>query len=343
MKRILILVFLILLVNPLAVPICTGSDYPDVLTLKKQAARGNVDAQLELGEAYYYGEGVLKDPSTAKFWIQKAYENGSAEAQEVWENLELWKIPDNPNNNPGNRKPFRKKRKPVWTEPVTGMKFIWIPSGCFSMGCKKKEAPSHKVCLTGFWIGQYEITQNEYEKIMGTNPSRFYNSNHPVENVSWEDTMRFISRLNTKTTTHRYEFSLPSEAQWEYACRNLGKKNAFPWDENLTGNMANCGNCLTDQYNGSTAPVGSFPSNKIKLFDMGGNVAEWCLDVYDKNAYSGHANLNPVNKKGGSSHTIRGGSFADNIENLRCAYRKGAVKFMKTDYIGFRIVRKESQ
>ncbi len=354
MKKILLLSFfigfLILLINPLPDITYAKSNTQDIISLKKLATRGDIDAQIELGEAYYYGEGVLKDPSMTKFWIKKAYENGSEKAKKIWENLELWKTPDNPDNNTGIEKPAVKKRKPVWTEPITGMKFIWIPSGCFSMGCKKKdkkcrknEIPSHKVCLTGFWIGQYEVTQNEYERITGTNPSRFYDSNHPVENVSWEDAMKFIAQLNTKTSTLRYEFSLPSEAQWEYACRNLGKNNTFPWDENLTKNMANCGNCLTEHYNGATAPVGSFSPNKIKLFDMGGNVAEWCLDIYDKNAYSDHANLNPVNKKGGSSHTIRGGSFADNIDNLKCAFRKSAVKFMKTDYIGFRLVRKEIQ
>ena len=344
MKKIFILCFLLLLANPLNSILYAANTQQDIITLKKQAARGNVDAQLELGEAYYYGEGVLKDPLKAKFWIKKAYENGSAQAHEIWQNLELWKIPDSS----GVANPIVKKRKPPWTDPVTDMKFIWVPSGCFSMGCQKKcrknETPSHKVCLTGFFIGRYEVTQAEYQTIMNTNPSRFYNINHPVENISWDDAMEFISKLNKRSQTKRisrYEFSLPTEAQWEYASRSLGKNDIYPWGHDSTKNVANCGNCITDEYNGTTAPVGNFQPNKIGLYDMGGNVAEWCLDVYDKNAYLHHDNLNPVNKKTGSSHTVRGGSFADNRSNLRCTARKGVIKFMKNDYIGFRLVRKE--
>jgi formylglycine-generating enzyme required for sulfatase activity len=354
MKKIFIICFLVLLAHSLTCTVYAKSNSQNIISLKKQAARGNVDAQLELGEAYYYGEGVLKDPAKAKYWIKKAYENGSTEAHKIWENLELWKIPDSPdtaNNIQNSYNSPLKKRKPPWTEPATGMKFVWIPSGCYSMGCqdnnekcKKNETPAHKVCITGFWIGRYEVTQAEYQTVMYKNPSRFYNKNHPVENVSWEDAMEFVSLLNQKTSTKknfRYEFSLPTEAQWEYACRSLGKNNIFPWNADLTKNTANCGDCITDQTRSSTAPVGSFQANKIGLYDMGGNVAEWCLDVYDKKTYLDHANLNPVSKKSGTSHTIRGGSFVDNRSHLRCTARKGVIKFMKSYYIGFRLVRKE--
>ncbi|MCD4744207.1 MAG: SUMF1/EgtB/PvdO family nonheme iron enzyme [Desulfobacteraceae bacterium] len=359
MKKTFIICFLILLLNPLTCLLYAGSNPQDIVSLKKQAARGNVDAQLELGEAYYYGEGVLQDPSMAKYWIKKAYENGSAKAHDIWENLELWKIPDRPDiaDNPQRPdNPVFKRRKPPWTEPVTGMRFIWIPSGCFTMGCqtgskhndkncKKNERPSHKICLTGFWIGQYEVTQAEYQTIMYKNPSRFYNKNHPVENVSWDDAMGFASQL-TEETNNQYNrpnrpvFSLPTEAQWEYACRSLGKKSIFPWEACLTKNVANCADCLAGQTKSSTAPVGSFQANKIGLYDMGGNVAEWCLDVYDKKAYLHHDNLNPVSKKSGSSHIVRGGSFVDNRSGLRCTARKGVIRSIKSYYTGFRLVKK---
>ncbi len=344
MKKIFILCFVILLINPLASSLYAANSKQNINILKKQAARGNVEAQIELGEAYYYGKGVLKDPSVAKFWIKKAYENGSKKAHKIWNNLELWKYPDTSKSS----KPRTKKRKPKYKEPITGMKFIWIPPGCFSMGCQKKsgkckknETPAHKVCLTGFYMGQYEVTQAQYQTIMNTNPSRSYNKNHPVENVSWEDAMRFAAKLNKKTNSAKYEFTLPTEAQWEYACRNLGKNNIYPFNPNTKQVVANCGNCNISMYNGTTTPVGSFNPNSIGLFDMAGNVAEWCLDTYDKKAYQNHDNLNPINNTKGSSHVVRGGSYTDNLSNLRCTARKGVIKFMKADSIGFRIVRKE--
>jgi formylglycine-generating enzyme required for sulfatase activity len=344
MKKILILCFVILLITPLTSFLYAANTRQDISALKKQAARGNIEAQIELGEAYYYGDGVLKDPSLAKFWIKKAYENGSQQAHQIWQNLELWKIPDSSETS----KPIIKKRKLIYTERVTGMKFVWIPPGCFTMGCpkksakcKKNETPPHKICLTGFYIGRYEVTQAQYQTIMKTNPSRFYNDNNPVENVSWDDATKFTARLNKKSNINKYEFSLPTEAQWEYACQSLGKNKTHPWNADSKKNMANCGNCLTDQFTASTVPVGSFKPNSIGLFDMAGNVSEWCLDVYDKKAYRNHGNLNPVNNTKGSKYVIRGGSFADNLSNLRCTGRKGVIKFMKTDYTGFRLVRKE--
>ena len=207
--------------------------------------------------------------------------------------------------------------------------------------CRNNENPSHKVCLTGFWIGRYEVTQAEYQTIMNTNPSGFYNKNHPVENISWDDAMEFASQL-TRKNNNQTEFSLPTEAQWEYACRNMGKNIIFPWRTNSLSNLANCGNCNTSLYNDATTPVGTFQPNNIGLYDMGGNVSEWCLDVYDKNTYLHHANLNPVSNKTGSSHTVRGGSFVDNRSSLRCTARKGLLKSMKSNHTGFRLIRKEN-
>ena len=340
MKKIIILSILILLICPF--DNVASAESKKVIALKKQASEGNVGAQIKLGQAYYFGEGVLKDPLAAKFWIRKAYQNGSLKAEKIWENLELWKI----QNRPGKNKHKLKKKKSPWTEPLTGMQFIWAPSGCFSMGCSKKckkdTTPLHKACLSGFWIGQYEVTQAQYQSIMDTNPSRFFNRDNPVENTSWDDAMEFISILNKNNRNSQYRFSLPTEAQWEYACRNLGKNAVFPWQPGEKIDMANCGNCNTDNYNGSTKIVGSFQPNRIGLFDMGGNVAEWCADTYDKNAYSKHRGFNPLIHKKGSSRVVRGGSFADNTSKLKCTARNSVIKFMKSDYIGFRLVRKDN-
>ncbi len=351
MKKSFLLCSLILLTALWACTIYATSNLSDIVQLKKQAARGNIAAQIELGEAYYYGEGVLKDPSKAKYWIKKAYENGSSKARDIWENLELWKIPDSSGvavdiENPDSL--ILKKAPPPWEDPVTGMKFVWIPSGCFTMGCKEgdrqcrsNEKPSHKVCLTGFWIGQYEVTQKEFQKIMSMNPSQFYSENNPVENVSFNDASEFTSQM-TRQNSNKYIFSLPTEAQWEYACRSLDKNSVYPWEAESAKGFANCGSCLSTQYSAVTAPVGSFRPNSLGLYDMGGNVSEWCLDTYDQDAYFNHANLDPVNIKNKSIHTVRGGSFADSLSNLRCTARKGILDLLKTSYTGFRVVKKEN-
>jgi len=349
MKKLAISVFILLVLSIIHTMYAFAD--ADIAILKKQAARGSADAQLELGEAYYYGEGVLKDPFLAKYWIKKAHENGSARARDVWENLELWRIPDRPEittNNQIHREKSWDRTRPPWREPITGMEFIWIPPGCFNMGClpndqecRTDEKPFHRVCLTGFWLGRYEVTQQEYQTIMYTNPARFSYKDHPVENISWDNAIKFTRELNRREK-NMYEFTLPTEAQWEYACRSLGKNSVFPWAAGVSSEPANCGDCRVRLFNGTTAPVGTFKANSIGLFDMGGNVAEWCLDIYDKNSYQSHDRLDPVYQKPGSAHIVRGGSFVDNQVNLRCTRRKAMIGSMETYYTGFRLVRKEN-
>jgi formylglycine-generating enzyme required for sulfatase activity len=112
-----------------------------------------------------------------------------------------------------------------WTDPVTGMEFVWVPGGCFEMGGPEwLTKPVHEVCMDGFWMGKYEVTQGEWEQILGENPSAFQSErvgtdsrNHPVERVSWDDVQEFVHRLNEQSETT--VFRLPSEAEWEYACR----------------------------------------------------------------------------------------------------------------------------
>ena len=118
----------------------------------------------------------------------------------------------------------------TWTDPSEhGMEFVWAPGGCYQMGCGSwagdcydNEKPVHEVCLDGFWIGKYEVTQGQWEKMMGGNSSKFKGPNRPVEQVSWNDCQKFIDRLNGKRQGN-YKFRLPTEAEWEYVCRNAAE------------------------------------------------------------------------------------------------------------------------
>ena len=124
----------------------------------------------------------------------------------------------------------------TWTEPVTDMKFMWVPAGCYQMGSNSgedDEKPVHEVCLNGFWMSKFEVTQGHYKKIMGTNPSNFKSGdNYPVEWVSWNDAKNFISRLNEQSGR---TFKLPTEAQWEYAARSGGKDQEYAGGNDVSG------------------------------------------------------------------------------------------------------------
>lgn len=315
----------------------------DLSLLLGDARKGDVEAMCDLGVSYFNGKGTLKDPFKAKCWIKKAYDNGSKRAEKLWNKFELWQYSGKCETSFDDEQLSKYTKGMQYTEPVTGMKFVYIPQGCFMMGCypmaekcKKDENPVHKVCVSGFWMGIFEVSQEQWQRVMGENPSRFTGkANHPVENVSFDDIKEFILLLNSN---HMERFSLPSEAQWEYACRNGGKKVGYPWGNESYRPDANCGICNSGEYHGETAPVGSFFPNQLGLYDMGGNVKEWCQDVYHKKAYVSHTKKNPLTEANGSSRVVRGGSFSDNTSKLRCISRDQSISVMRSDNLGFRLV-----
>ena len=238
----------------------------------------------------------------------------------------------------------------VWVEPVTGMEFVWVPGGCYEMGCGSwdtfkgdnkenlcytSELPLHEVCVDGVWIGKYEVTQGQWEKVMGGNPSYFKRGdNYPVEKVSWNDAKDFIYKLNSRSRGG-YEFRLPSEAEWEYACRSGGKAekysggsdvDRFAWYEGNSG--------------GSTHPVGTKAANGLGLYDMSGNVYEWCEDNYAEDAYGKHPRNNPIYTSGGSDRVVRGGSW-DNSTGGRavCGSVAASRPTAGSGDVGFRLLR----
>jgi len=222
-----------------------------------------------------------------------------------------------------------------WQDPVTDMEFVWVPGGEFMMGSNNGgsyERPIHKVRLDGFWMGKYEVTQGQWQKIMGNNPSSFKKGNDfPVEKVSWNDANIFIKKLNSQAG---HTFSLPSEAQWEYAARSGGKNqkysggddvNRFAWYKSNSGR--------------STHKVGTKTSNDLGIYDMSGNVWEWCQEIYAKDAYKKHSSKNPLYAQGGSYRVYRGGSWSDNPAYVRCASRSRSTPGNRNSDLGFRLLR----
>ena len=207
------------------------------------------------------------------------------------------------------------------------------------------EEPEHKVCLDPFWMGRFEVTQRAWERVMKgeKNPSKFIlGEKHPVDTVSWQDTTRFLERLNA---TGREQFRLPSEAEWEYACR-AGTRTPFSFGISIHTTQANYNGQYAFEegqkgsYRRSTAPVGTFPPNPFGLYDMHGNVYEWVADRYERDYYKNSPERNPIAKgDAGYLHTLRGGSWFSNPRNLRCAYRYRGRAQLRNHGNGFRLVR----
>jgi len=223
-------------------------------------------------------------------------------------------------------------------DPVTGMEFVYVKGGCYEMGCgswtsfcESDEYPVHTVCVDGFYIGKYEITQEQWEAVMGKNPSYFGNCGDdcPVEQVSWDDVQEFIRRLN-RLTGQKYR--LPTEAEWEYACRSGGKSEKYSGDNDLESVA-----WFYENSDGKTHPVGNKEPNGLGIYDMSGNVWEWVEDAYDKNAYSQHSHNN--SSTFGSGRVNRGGGWNHARRDMRCSNREYYSSDSRISYLGFRLVR----
>ena len=186
------------------------------------------------------------------------------------------------------------------------MELIWCPPGAFVMGPDGfvRDSPAHEVILTkGFYLGKYEVTQEEYEKIMGNNPSKFKGAKLPVEKVSWENAVQFCETLTKKNRTRRgWRFTLPTEAEWEYAA-HAGTRTKFSWGPDVTPKMAN----YIDSGINKTTDVGSYRPNPWGFFDMSGNVDEWCSDWIGP--YVKTKVTDPTGPEEGQQKARRGGSW----------------------------------
>jgi len=210
-----------------------------------------------------------------------------------------------------------------------GMELIWCPPGGYVRGDGDS---AHKVILTkGFYIGKFEVTQEQYEKVMGKNPSQFKGDKLPVEMVSWYDAVAFCDELNKKERIPRgWEFALPTEAQWEYACR-AGTTTAYSWGSNITPQLAN----FKDSGLNKTVEVGSYKANPWGFFDMQGNVREWTADWHG--AYPSSPVIDPRGPNKGSDRVLRGGSWLYTGTSLRSANRLSNAPSYRRSGIGFRV------
>jgi len=225
------------------------------------------------------------------------------------------------------------------TETMTGMKFVWIPPGEFMMGSNdgvSYEKPAHGVAIRkGFWLGKYAVTQGEWESVMGSDPSRFISENLrlPVVYVSWNDVQDFIRKVNSRTGKR---FRLPSEAEWEYACR-AGTTTRYSFSDNESA--LNQYGWFKGNSGGRTHPVGEKLPNGWGLYDMHGNVWEWCEDCWNAD-YRGGSNDEGAMMTGDySSRVMRGGSWGSEPRFMRSAYRTWLSADNLHHNIGFRLVQ----
>ncbi len=197
----------------------------------------------------------------------------------------------------------------------------------------KKEAPQHRVTLQPFYVAKYPITQAQYQAIMGKNSSHFKVKNNPVECVSWNDAQEFCQRLSQETGK---KYQLPSEAQWEYGCR-AGSTTAYYFGDNESqlGKYA----WYRDNSGGKTHPVGQKKPNQWGLYDMHGNVWEWCEDNWHSNYEGAPTDDSAWIRKTSNIFVVRGGSWNDNPYNCRSAYRSYDDRRSDDNYnVGFRVV-----
>jgi formylglycine-generating enzyme required for sulfatase activity len=227
-----------------------------------------------------------------------------------------------------------KENKPelILTNSI-GMELKRIEPGSFMMGSDRgdiDEKPVHEVKIAKpFYIGVYELTQEQYEKVMGTNPSRFKEPKRPVENVSWADAKAFCRKLSEM---EKAEYRLPTEAEWEYACR-AGTQTVFYWGDNFDTSYFRC----AFNSGNESRPVGTVKPNAWGLYDMSGNVWEWCEDWYADRGYTPTETTDPTGPKAGSRRVVRGGSWCGTPEDCRSANRLGYAADGRLYTIGFRV------
>ena len=229
-----------------------------------------------------------------------------------------------------------KKRNQNKTYTANGVSFnmVYVEGGTFQMGSndgESDERPVHSVTLSDYYIGQTEVTQELWQAVMGSNPSYsgFVGAKNPVNGVTWNDCQEFILKLNRLTGG---SFRLPTEAEWEYAARGGNKSRGYKYSgSDYLGSVAWYeSNCV-----GKVHPVGSKSANELGLYDMSGNVWEWCSDWYG--SYSSSPETNPTGASSGSERVFRGGSFYYGESYCRSAYRGSNDPTYRPNPYGFRL------
>ena len=225
-------------------------------------------------------------------------------------------------------------------EPKTGIEMVLVKGGCFQMGDQfgdgdAAEKPVHQVCVQDFSIAKYEVTQGLWEKTTGKSFDwpRMKGAEYPANGVSWNDAQEFITALNAKSGKH---YRLPTEAEWEYAARSGGKKDKWSGinDENTLHDYA----WFEKNSEVEIHPVGQKKPNALGLYDMSGNVIEWCNDWFDAAYYAQSPKDNPAGPSTGQDRVLRGGRFGRIQSELRTTYRKSDEPGMGDGDYGLRLV-----
>ena len=236
------------------------------------------------------------------------------------------------------------------TFTVGGVTFKMMPveGGTFLMGSPEAdseadsdEKPQHEVTVGDFFMGSTEVTQKLWKAVMGSNPSKFEGDDLPVEYVSWNDCQTFLVELNAMKGTSNsssysgWTFRLPTEAEWEYAARGGEKSKGYKYSgsDDIASVAWYMGNS-----DSKTHAVGTKKPNELGLYDMSGNVSEWCLDWYASDYYSKSPYLNPCNNVSASSRALRGGNWGSNGKFFRIAYRSSYSPANKSSNYGLRLV-----
>ena len=283
---------------------------------------------------------------TAKLYVEKDFVGEAMAYAQISASLN----PKYLNDVEALRRKFEPAAGATYTEPTTGMEFVYVPGGEFWMGCGERETecrdnekPRHQARVSGFWMGKYEVTQAQWEKIMGNNPSHFTGADRPVELVSWNDAQEFLQKLNANPSQsplnqggQRGVFRLPSEAEWEYAAR-AGTQTAYSFgdDPSQLGDYA----WYSGNSGSETHPVGQKKPNTFGLYDMHGNVWEWVADTWHDNYDGAPADGSAWLDSGGSYRVLRGGSWYVAPWYVRSANRYNFDPAGRGDCIGFRVAR----
>ncbi len=224
---------------------------------------------------------------------------------------------------------------------------VLIPGGTFMMGDDRHhqdEQPIHQVTLSPFYMGKYPITQAQYRSIMGDHLESGLGADYPAEKINWDDAISFCTKLSQQTGK---QYSLPSEAQWEYACRAQTTSN-FHFGDTITPDLVNYNGEYP--YNGApigqnraqATPVGTFPANQFGLYDMHGNVWEWCLDQYKPNYLTapidGGAVVDDLSSAASAKRVMRGGAWDYVAKGCRSAVRCSLDSNLRMNGCGFRVV-----
>jgi formylglycine-generating enzyme required for sulfatase activity len=236
--------------------------------------------------------------------------------------------------------PAGKSEAKEWTAQsvAESIEMVRIEGGAFLMGSNDgvddAAKPVHTVQVSTFAIGKYEITQAQWKAVMHKNPSHFSNcDNCPVENVSWNDLQEFIKKLNEQTGQH---FRLPTEAEWEYAAKGGNKSNYYQYSG---GNSISLVSWYGLNSGNRTHPVGKKNANELGIFDMSGNVMEWCEDWYDPAYYKKSPYENPTGPNSGKLKVIRGGSWVFREHYSSTTYRSCMTPDYRSNFFGFRLVK----